>query len=206
MVLDLVMPGTNGFDVIRKMRADNVDIPILVLTGKTLSDAETELLRDGITSVVQKDGQGVDRIVEEAKKIVLEQRRVSREKLPRVLYVEDSAQNRDVVRRYLDGVFEVLEAEDGEHGLSRAERDLPDLILMDLSLPRIDGWECTRRLKAGPLSMIPVVALTAHAGREDQARAKAAGCDGYLTKPVERDHLIATIKKHLKQRAAVTVG
>ena len=73
---------------------------------------------------------------------------------------------------------------------------------MDLSLPRIDGWECTRRLKAGPLSMIPVIALTAHAGREDQARARAAGCDGYLTKPVERDHLIATIKKHLKQKTA----
>jgi PAS domain S-box-containing protein len=206
MVLDLVMPGTNGFDVIRKMRADNVDIPILVLTGKTLTNDEMTLLRDGITSVVQKDGLGVDRIVEEAKKIVLEQRRVAKEKLPRVLYVEDSAQNRDVVRRYLDGVFEVLEAEDGEHGLARAERELPDLILMDLSLPRIDGWECTRRLKAGPLSMIPVVALTAHAGREDQARAKAAGCDGYLTKPVERDHLIATIKKHLKQKASVTAG
>jgi CheY-like chemotaxis protein len=127
---------------------------------------------------------------------------VAKEKLPRILYVEDSAQNRDVVRRYLDGVYEVLEAEDGEHGLLRAERELPDLILMDLSLPRIDGWEATRRLKAGPLSMIPVVALTAHAGREDQARAKAAGCDGYLTKPVERDVLIATIKKQLEQRRA----
>jgi CheY-like chemotaxis protein len=156
MVLDLVMPGTNGFDVIRKMRADNVNIPILVLTGKSLTDAETLLLRDGITSVVQKDGWGIDRVVEEAKRIVLEQRRVAKEKLPRVLYIEieDSAQNRDVVRRYLEGVFDVLEAEDGEHGLVRAERELPDLVLMDLSLPRIDGWEATRRLKAGPLSMI----------------------------------------------------
>ena len=201
MVLDLMMPGTNGFDVIRKMRAENVDIPIVVLTGKTLTEAELKLLRDGMTSVVQKDGAKLDGVVEEAKRILLEQRRIAKTTLPRVLYVEDSPQNRDVLRRYLDGIFEVLEAEDGEHGLARAERDLPDLILMDLSLPRIDGWEATRRLKAGPLSMIPVIALTAHAGREDQARAKAAGCDGYLTKPVDRDLLITTINKHLKARS-----
>ena len=67
-----------------------------------------------------------------------------------MLYVEDSPQNRDIVRRYLDGMFEIIEAEDGEHGLDRARRDEPDLILMDLSLPRIDGWEATRQLKADP--------------------------------------------------------
>ena len=200
MVLDLVMPGTNGFDVIHKMRADNVGIPILVLTGKSLTDQELVQLRDGITSVVMKDGSRIDGIVDEAKRLLLEHRRRAKAKLPRVLYVEDSAQNRDVVRRYLDGVFDVLEAEDGEHGLARAERELPDLILMDLSLPRIDGWEATRRLKAGSLSMIPVVALTAHAGREDQVRARAVGCDGYLTKPVERDVLISTINHHLRAR------
>jgi CheY-like chemotaxis protein len=114
--------------------------------------------------------------------------------------VEDSAQNRDVVRRYLQGTYEVIEAFDGEHGLDRAARDVPDLILMDLSLPRLDGWEATRRLKAGPLAAIPVIALTAHASREDQARARAAGCDGYLTKPVERDVLIGTIGKQLAAR------
>jgi CheY-like chemotaxis protein len=200
MVLDLMMPGTNGFEVIRRMRAESLAIPVLVLTGKDLTEEEMLLLRDGITSVVRKEGSAIEGLVEEAKRILLDARQKARGKLPRVLYVEDSAQNRDVVRRYLQDTFEVLEAEDGEHGLSRAQQDLPDLILMDLSLPRIDGWEATRRLKAGPLSMIPVVALTAHASREDQARARAAGCDGYLTKPVERDHLIATIKKFLAER------
>ena len=200
MVLDLMMPGTNGFDVIRRIRAENMAIPVLVLTGKDLTPEETELLREGITSVVQKNGSAIEAVVEEAKRVLLEARRIAKEKLPRVLYVEDSAQNRDVVRRYLHGTFEVLEAEDGEHGLDRAQREVPDLILMDLSLPRLDGWEATRRLKAGPLSMIPVIALTAHASREDQARARAAGCDGYLTKPVERDHLIKTIKDHLSAR------
>src|SRR5258706_284144 len=80
--------------------------------------------------------------------------------------------NRDIVRRYLANDYEVIEAEDGEHGLERAVRDAPDLILMDLSLPRLDGWEATRRIKANSqIQHVPVIALTAHAGREDQTRA-----------------------------------
>jgi PAS domain S-box-containing protein len=197
IVLDLMMPGTSGFEVLRQLRAEAIPIPVVVLTGKTLSETEVQQLRDGLTSVVQKDGAGLDGVVAEAKRVLVEQRKVAKARLPRVLYVEDSAQNRDVVRRYLFGVYEVIEAEDGEHGLDRAQRDLPDLILMDLSLPRLDGWEATRRLKASTLAHIPVVALTAHASRDDQGRAKAAGCDGYLTKPVERDVLISTIRKHL---------
>ncbi|HVJ20182.1 MAG TPA: response regulator, partial [Polyangiaceae bacterium] len=200
MVLDLVMPGMSGFEVLNQLRAEAITTPVLVLTGKSLTPAEENLLRDGIAAVVQKNGVSIEAIVAEAKRLLLAQRQATATKLPRILYVEDSAQNRDVVRRYLSGTFEILEAEDGEHGLDRARREIPDLILMDLSLPRLDGWEATRRLKAGPLAPIPVVALTAHASREDQARARAAGCDGYLTKPVDRDALISTIKKHLAAR------
>src|SRR5262249_36057952 len=124
-------------------------------------------------------------------------------RLPRVLVVEDVAQNRDIVRRYLQGEFEIVEAEDGEQGLERAARDSPDVVLMDLSLPRIDGWEVTRRLKASPtLRNIPVIALTAHADREDQDRARAVGCIEYLTKPVEREHLLTTLRRHLRRRPA----
>jgi CheY-like chemotaxis protein len=149
--------------------------------------------------VVQKGGLAIDRLVEDIGQTLLVKRSQAVNKLPRVLYVEDSAQNRDIVRRYLHGEFEVLEAEDGEHGLERARRDAPALILMDLSLPRIDGWEATRRLKGDAATAhIPIVALTAHASTEDQARAKAAGCDGYLTKPIEREVLIENIFKHLK--------
>jgi CheY-like chemotaxis protein/signal transduction histidine kinase len=200
MVVDLVMPGCDGFELIRRLRDEKIQVPVVVLTGKTLSAEEQQSLRDGIAALVQKNGHSIESVVSEAKRLVLEQRQVTSLRLPRVLYVEDSAQNRDVVRRYLQGTYEVIEAFDGEHGLARAQRDTPDLILMDLSLPRLDGWEATRRLKAGPLASIPVVALTAHASREDQARARAAGCDGYLTKPVERDVLIATIKQHLAAR------
>jgi PAS domain S-box-containing protein len=197
MVLDLVMPGMSGFEVLTRLRGEQIDVPVVVLTGKTLSAAEQQRLRDGMAAIVAKDGRSIEQVVAEAKRLVLAHRAAASRKLPRVLYVEDSAQNRDVVRRYLADLFEVLEAEDGEHGLDRAQRETPDLILMDLSLPRLDGWEATRRLKAGPLARIPVLALTAHASREDQARARAAGCDGYLTKPVERQVLIDTIQDHL---------
>ncbi len=116
----------------------------------------------------------------------------------RILYVEDSAQNRDIIRRYLSSKFELSEAEDGEGGIERALRELPDLILMDLSLPRIDGWEATRRIKANPaLRHIPVFAVSAHVGSDERIRAKNAGCVEYLTKPIDQKHLVATIQKHL---------
>lgn len=199
VVLDLCMPGMSGFEVLSQLRAEQHDVRVVVLTGKSLTPAEEHALRQGMARVVQKNGASMDEIIVEAKRQVLRQREA--QVLPRVLYVEDSPQNRDVVRRYLQGVFEVLEAEDGEHGLARAQRELPALILMDLSLPRLDGWEATRRLKAGPLRAIPVVALTAHASSEDEQRARAAGCDGFLTKPVHRDQLIQAIQHHLKARA-----
>jgi CheY-like chemotaxis protein len=202
IVLDLVMPRGGGFEVLRQMRADKIDIPVVVLSGKTLDDEERKELSAGIAGIVHKSGAGIDSVVAEVRRLLFDPGKSPTLSLPRVLYVEDSAQNRDVVRRHLHGVFSIIEAEDGEHGLDRAQRDQPDLILMDLSLPRLDGWEATRRLKASPLAAIPVIALTAHASREDQARARAAGCDGYLTKPVDRDLLIATIRKHLAAKHA----
>lgn len=196
LLLDLVMPGRDGFDVLRQVRSEGLDIPVIVLTGKELTAEEKRTLREGMAEVVQKGGVALEKVVEEARRVVLERQRSKAAKLPRVLYVEDSPQNRDVVRRYLHGLFDVIEAEDGEHGIERARRDNPDLILMDLSLPRLDGWEATRRIKGSEeLRSIPVVALTAHASREDQLKARAAGCDEFLTKPVERDLLISTIRR-----------
>jgi CheY-like chemotaxis protein len=199
VILDLIMPGVDGFEVLRRMRADGTTTPVVVLTGKDLESSEEAELRNGLARIITKGGLAVEQIVQQAKSLLLQQREVQNARLPRVLYVEDSPQNRDIVRRYLYGEFDVIEAEDGEHGLDRAARDAPDLVLMDLSLPRVDGWEATRRLKANPaLSAIPVIALSAHAGREDQLRARSAGCIEYLTKPVEREPLIAAIRRHLK--------
>jgi CheY-like chemotaxis protein/signal transduction histidine kinase len=198
VILDLLMPRVDGFEVLRTMRAEGQDIPVLVLTGKALTPEERTVLKEGLVRIVSKDGVAIEHVIREARKVLVARRILETAKLPRILYVEDSPQNRDIVRRYLGGDFDLYEAEDGEHGLERATREVPDLILMDLSLPRIDGWEATRRLKANAaLKHIPVVALTAHAAREDQARARAAGCCDYLTKPIEREQLLSTIRKHL---------
>ncbi len=181
-------------------------MPVVVLTGKTLTAEEQATLRDGFIAFVRKGGHALEDVIGQAKSLLLQQRAATNRRVPRILYVEDNPQNRDIVRRYLGTTFELIEAEDGEHGLERAQRDTPDLVLMDLSLPRVDGWEATRRLRALPaaVSKVPVIAVTAHAGREYQDKALAAGCDAYLTKPLDRDQLLDTIRKHLGKTTCLT--
>ena len=115
--------------------------------------------------------------------------------MPKILLVEDNEMNRDMLSRRLERRgFTVVIAADGEVGLNQARTCSPDLILMDMSLPLIDGWEATRQLKADPsTSKIPVIALTAHAMAEDRVKAMAAGCDDFDTKPVELPRLLAKI-------------
>jgi len=198
VILDLLMPGVDGFEVLRTMRGEGMQVPVVVLTGKTLSVDEERILREGLAHVVAKGGSALENVVREAKQMLMARRVVERGRLPRILYVEDSAQNRDIVRRYLADDYDVIEAEDGEHGIERVLRDAPDLVLMDLSLPRLDGWEATRRLKANAsVRHVPVIAVTAHAAREDQTRASQAGCVDYITKPIDREVLLGSIKKHL---------
>jgi CheY-like chemotaxis protein len=125
--------------------------------------------------------------------------------VPRVLIVEDNEMNRDMLsRRLARRGYEVLLAMDGAHGITMAESTRPDLILMDMSLPVIDGWEATRRLKANDETRaIPIIALTAHAMAGDEAKARDAGCDDFDTKPVEFDRLIGKIETWLSRRAPV---
>ncbi len=198
IILDLLMPGVDGFEVLRTLRNEGHRTPVVVLTGKALTPDEERILRDGLARVVRKGGTALDNVVREAKQLLLARRVSESERLARVLYIEDSAPNRDIVRRYLAGEYEILEAEDGEQGLERVARDLPDLVLMDLALPRLDGWEATRRIKASSaVKHIPVIAVTARASREDRLRALEAGCADYLTKPIEREALLAAIRQHL---------
>ena len=115
--------------------------------------------------------------------------------MPKILLVEDNEMNRDMLsRRLLRKGFEVVIAEDGALGVARATSESPALILMDMSLSVIDGWEATRRLKADATTAhIPIIALTAHAMSEDRDKAMAAGCDDYDTKPIDLDRLLAKI-------------
>lgn len=121
--------------------------------------------------------------------------------MPRILLVEDNEMNRDMLSRRLQRKgYSVAIAEDGEQGLNMACAEMPDLILMDLSLPFIDGCEVTRRLKANPrTSPIPIIALTAHALVRDRDRAFDAGCDDYDTKPVDFGRLMGKIENFLPE-------
>jgi CheY-like chemotaxis protein len=116
--------------------------------------------------------------------------------MQRILLVEDNEMNRDMLSRRLERRgFEVLIAVDGQQGLELARAHKPDLVLMDMSLPVMDGWEATRQLKASPdTRSIPVIALTAHAMSGDRERAMEVGCDDYDTKPIELPRLMEKIQ------------
>ena len=119
--------------------------------------------------------------------------------MPKVLLVEDNEMNRDMLSRRLQRKgFEVVIAVDGGQGVEMAKTQSPDLILMDMSLPVLDGWEATRRLKADERTKyIPIIALTAHAMQGDEQKAKDAGCDDYDVKPVELPRLLEKMERLL---------
>ena len=120
--------------------------------------------------------------------------------MTKVLYVEDNDDNVYMLKMRLEllGDFEVLAAEDGEKGCEMAAAERPDIILMDLEMPVVDGWEATRRLKSNPQTRdIPVIALSAHALAGERERALAAGCNEFDSKPIEFDRLVATVRRIL---------
>src|SRR6266436_1980888 len=122
--------------------------------------------------------------------------------MPKILLVEDNEMNRDMLSRRLQRKgYEVVIAIDGGEGVEMAHSQTPDLILMDMSLPVLDGWEATRRLKGAPeTSHIPIIALTAHAMASDREKALEAGCDDYDTKPIELPRLLEKIEARLASR------
>jgi two-component system cell cycle response regulator DivK len=119
--------------------------------------------------------------------------------MSKILLVEDNEMNRDMLSRRLERKgFEVVIAVDGQDGVTMAASEKPDIIIMDLSLPVMDGWEATRRIKASSATQsIPVIALTAHAMAGDEQKALEAGCDDYDTKPVDFKHLLGKIANYI---------
>jgi two-component system cell cycle response regulator DivK len=117
----------------------------------------------------------------------------------RILIVEDQEDNRVIMRDLLRTAgYELIEAVDGQEGVQLAQRERPDLILMDIQLPIIDGYEATRRIKAiAELKSTPVIAVTSHALSGDEAKARAAGCDGYVAKPFSPRELLAMVRSYL---------
>ncbi len=122
--------------------------------------------------------------------------------MAKILLVEDNEMNRDMLsRRLMKRGYEVVIAVEGEQGVALARTDSPDIVLMDMSLPVLDGWEATRRLKSDPATrQIPIIALTAHAMAGDREKAREAGCDDFDTKPVELPRLLSKIEGLLQKR------
>ena len=123
--------------------------------------------------------------------------------MPKILLIEDNEMNRDMLSRRLQRRgYELIIAVDGGQGVELAQSEAPDLILMDMSLPVLDGWEAARRLKASPEThTIPIIALTAHAMAGDREKALTAGCDDYDTKPVEFPRLLSKIEAFLNNNS-----
>jgi two-component system cell cycle response regulator DivK len=119
----------------------------------------------------------------------------------RILVVEDQADNMKILRDLLTSAgYEMIEAQDGDEGLRAAKAHHPDLILMDIELPLLDGYEATRRIKADPaLRAIPIIVVTSYALSGDEAKARAAGCDDYVPKPYSPRLLLAKIREHLPE-------
>ena len=116
----------------------------------------------------------------------------------KILVVDDTDWNRDLLVQLLEEDYTVLQAVDGEQGVKMTQEEKPDLILMDLGMPVMDGWEATRRIKANDaLKQIPIIAVTSHAMVGDEIDARKAGCDDYLPKPIDEDLLLQKIKKFL---------
>jgi len=127
--------------------------------------------------------------------------------MPKILYVEDNDDNLYMLSLRFEAVggYEIISAADGAEGIAKAAAERPDLILMDLNLPVLDGWEATRRLKTDPATRnIPIIALTAHAMAGDREKALAAGSDDFDTKPVEFERLLAKVNQALSKRKSAT--
>ena len=122
--------------------------------------------------------------------------------MAKILLVEDNEMNRDMLSRRLERKgYEVVIAVDGQKAIDLAASVKPDLILMDMSLPRVDGWEATRRLKAdGQTKQIPIIALTAHAMPEDERKAREAGCNDYISKPMKQITVSELIRKYFSHK------
>ncbi|MBK8741143.1 MAG: response regulator [Betaproteobacteria bacterium] len=203
IMLDLMMPEMDGFEFLVEMRGrvEWRDIPVLVVTAKDLTAEERSRLNGDVARVLQKGGSGLDALLAEIARVlpgsIARARQEGRGRnAMRILYVEDNEDNIYMLERRLKRAgFDVLIARDGAEGVAMAGAEQPDLILMDMGLPVLDGWEATRQIKAEDRTRhIPVIALTANAMSGDREKAMAAGCDDFDTKPVELPRLLEKIQ------------
>jgi CheY-like chemotaxis protein len=211
IILDLLMPDMDGFEFLDALRRTDgcPAIPIIVLTAKDLTPADRDSLNGSVAKVLDKTVCNREHLLgavrEQIKaRLVSQAVGASDRRMSRLLIVEDNEMNRDMLSRRLERKgYQVIMAMEGRCGLAAARSETPDLILMDMSLPEIDGWEVARQLKSDITTRsIPVIALTAHAMTSDRQKALEAGCDDYDTKPVEFQRLLTKIQAMLRSASS----
>jgi signal transduction histidine kinase/DNA-binding response OmpR family regulator len=204
LVVDLGLPDASGFSLIEDLSADSRTRtrPIVVLTARDLSEDERARLRPHVEAIARKGDLLRAELIGKLDRALRPELAPPRSTRGRVLVVDDHDLNRELVRSILERRgYEVLQADDGVAGVVMAHRSRPDVILMDLAMPRKDGFAATRELKADQTTRaIPIVALTALAMRGDEDRALAAGVDEYLTKPIDRKRLEETVERLMSSR------
>jgi CheY-like chemotaxis protein/signal transduction histidine kinase/HAMP domain-containing protein len=225
VILDLMMPGIDGFEVLETIRGteETRKIPVIVLTAKNLTKNDlSRLSSNNIQQLIQKGDINPHELLDKVRSmlhlnplpdIAIEKiavyQDVSYDPLKRtspltdrfkILVIEDNADNRLTLRAIIGESYLLVEATDGEDGLQKIFSELPDLVLLDISLPKMNGFEVVALLKKDEKTKrIPVIALTARAMKNDREEILAAGCDEYVAKPVDRDELLLKIE-HLLQK------
>ncbi len=210
VILDLMMPEMDGFKVLRTIRSveRSAQIPVLILTAKHITKDELRFLKsNNVTQLIQKGAIDKKELLEAVKNLVSQASweqaaliepsiRVSRR--PLILVMEDNLDNMTTVKALLHKNYDIIEAPDGQVGIKQALKHCPDLILMDLSMPNMDGFQALEVIKGKQeLKHIPVIALTARAMSGDREDIMARGFDGYVAKPIEEIALLEVIRRSL---------
>ena len=209
IILDLMIPGCDGFEILNQIRNLDHDpaIPVLILTAKNLTFEEREILkRNKISQLFYKGAIRKEEILDEINSVVLKRKKkkivsktvTNKKRKPSIVIIEDNPDNLLAIKAILRDSYEITEANNGIEGIEKVKFKFPDIVLLDISLPDIDGFTVLDELRKVPgLSGIPIVALTARVLNEDRERFLAYGFDGFVPKPIDPEFLADTIRKFI---------
>jgi len=210
IILDLMMPGIDGFAVLDQLRGSEstARIPVLILTAKDLTKDDLSRLRNNnVQQLVQKGDVNREELLRKVRLLFNETNALPEDLHPDILYIEDNPDNMTTMRAMLAGKYRITGASTGNEGLRKALSMKPGVILLDLALPDMDGFEVLSSLKANPATRdIPVVAVTARAMKGDRKKALESGCQAYVTKPVDLDEMHSVLERLIPEGFRIKKG
>jgi CheY-like chemotaxis protein len=196
IILDLLMPEMDGFQVLSRIQLHDAwrRIPIIVVTGKELTNQERQRIQGGAQLLLEKDNLAIEMLPKQIENLI---HTVTQAGTQSILVVDDNKMNLDLMASiFRSAGYLVHIADSGQTGIQIAREVVPDVIVMDLGMPGMDGFEATQQIKQVPaIKDIPVIACSAFATRDSQKRAFQAGCEGYITKPIEPERLVEQVTK-----------